>query len=193
MAAIWAWEHKQGRSLSWKASKWVLWSFLVVSFFSVWYNLRPRLYAEIQRKVSGANPNKLPIAILIVEVRNTGAPTSIHSWRLSVTTPDKKQHDGAMQGITGPVVTSDEQGRVTTYAAVDALYEKAFRDPMPEGKIMTGVLVYIFNGVTPSDLQDQRTKYSLKFEDTKGVFHEAVDMAKDRETQPRSYPGLTPP
>jgi len=39
-----------------------------------------------------------------------------------------------MQGITGPVVTSDEQGRVTTYAAVDALYEKAFRDPMPKGK-----------------------------------------------------------
>jgi hypothetical protein len=192
MACIWAWEHKHNRSISWRASRWVLWAFLLVSFFSVWYGMRPGLYAEIELRAAGENQtNHLSSVVMVVEVQNTGTPISIRSWLLKVMTPDGKQHDGISDKISVPITVVVHK-YTRTYSAADALYEKSFREPIQQGKIITGVLLYSFHDVSQQDLDNERTRYILTFLDMNGASHKAIDLAKDLTDHPKDYPGLNP-
>lgn len=191
IAAIWAWEHYNNRNISWEAAKWVPVSFLLASFFSVWYSSRPRLYAEIFSRISATTETKHVVEVMAIELQNTGEATSIRSWLLEVTTPDKRKHRGSNSTLPDTISIQQGNNRPIIYHASDSIFEKAFRDPIQQGKILSGVLLVGFDDVSESELSDERSQFRLTFTDISGKSHEAVNKATRKGTI-TLFPGLGP-
>ncbi len=193
MAVIWVWEHKHNRNLSWKASKWVLRTFLATSCFSVWYSERPDLTAEIELKEWGSISDHSSAVLLTVEAKNTAAPSVVTGWRLILKTHEGIDHKGTPIAITEPINLLNADGAVIkTYSASDGLNEKAFRQPIQQGSAITGILRYYFPDLGVDALKDSGTKYILNFVDVRGKEHLAVDSAHDPEAGGLLFPGLAP-
>lgn len=190
MAMVWAWEHYKNRSLSWRACRYVLGAFLAVAIFSVWYGLRPRLYGEIENKNIGFRTDwNHPALLMVVQIVNTGQPTIAQHWHLKIKLRDGEYHDAENMAITSPVKTGSMLWRPE-----DALYERAVKEPIPQGGQVIGVLEFRLNDVTLQEAQDRQNEFFLKFDDVTNHTFTAKDKAKDLsgDNPTKGYPGGLP-
>jgi hypothetical protein len=192
MALSWIWEHKNQKNLPWRICRWGLAGFLLASFFSVWYSERPGLIAVLngvyrgQEVVSG---QIIPTALLLVEVRNSGAPSIATAWKMDVTV-NGKAIQGRSMAITKPVVLNVPGNPTRTYLPSNYLADKTVKQPIPQGGLVAGMLLIHFTSLNVTDLKAvPDSDIHVTFEDVKGRKYKAINKAHDRGID-LTYPGL---
>ena len=125
---------------------------------------------------------------MVVEVKNSGAPSIAERWKLLVTI-DGKEYEPMGQEIPQPLKLKTITGQTITYSREDALYDKSVRNPIPRGGQITGVLQYLVD-IDKETAQRSGLKLKLTFVDIVGKSYTAVNLA-DSKIGPTRYPGLT--
>jgi len=149
------------------------------------------LHAEIFSRFAYKAEDKEVLEIVAVELHNTGVPTSVRGWVLEVTTPDKRKHRGLNRRLPDTITIQQKNSAPLVYHASDSIFEQAFREPIQQGKILSGVLLVSFDDVTEPELSDERTQFKLMFTDISYKSHDAVNKAMTKGTI-TAIPGLGP-
>jgi hypothetical protein len=134
-------------------------------------------------------PNSDPddVYILIAaDVRNTGSPSIADGWSLAVNSLTKGLV--APEGLQLPDTTSlfleDAVTKTQSpYSGRDALYEKTFQNPVPQGAEVRGILLYRVKGYRVEDLSKPGTEYKLSFTDILGGTH-IIDWVWPQNNKP---------
>jgi hypothetical protein len=131
--------------------------------------------------------------ILLVTVRNTGAPTAVDAFRLSVTFPNGEKIFGESQDIGESLTVEVASGVKEIYYGCDALGEKT-REPIPTGGYVRGRMLYLFPGLKPERLATPGTVLKFELRDTYGRSYAAEKkVIRVQLAGPSSnYPGLKP-
>jgi len=106
--------------------------------------------------------------LIAANVRNSGSPSIADNWSLAINSLTK----GSIipEGLQLPDAAALEfidpkTKQQFSYSGHDALYEKTFQNPVPQGSVVRGILLYRVKGYTTDDLDHPGTSYELSFTD----------------------------
>jgi hypothetical protein len=122
-------------------------------------------------------------------IKNIGAPSVVVIWNLAVHIPGK----GPMKAAKRLLPATMRLDRQSMMYAEDALYNKAVNSPVPTGGQISGVLLFVLEGVARDDVWKQGTVLTLEFQDVLGTKSEA-SVTLTGANEPFKYlPGMRQP
>ncbi|MBI2089424.1 MAG: hypothetical protein HYT78_11895 [Deltaproteobacteria bacterium] len=121
------------------------------------------------------DPNKYTLVVLVVSVSNSRSQSIAKDWNLFVKTPAKefKRATPVPMGETLELKSSDP-GSTKIYRQENALYLNTATKPIQPGDGVTGVLPYLVEDTTISELARPETTFRLTAVDAFGKEHENV-------------------
>jgi hypothetical protein len=122
-------------------------------------------------------------------VKNSRAPSVAINWGLSVELPGKSPVMAAKKIV--PDTITMENG-LKLYGE-DALYNKGVITPIPTGGQISGVLLFVVEGVPKQDIWRDGTRLTLTFEDVLGQPYKASVTLKGSPRPFQYLPGLRSP
>jgi hypothetical protein len=134
---------------------------------------------------------KLPV--LLVGIRNTGAPSIAGQWKLIVVIPNQPAVEGRIQHYLGSFITTDGKGEAYELDASNLLDEKVVETPIATGAEQKGILLFTFKGISGDQMAVAGTTFRLSFRDVLGK-EGAVEYRWDGtpgNERPRYEPGIT--
>lgn len=201
-----------GRAMTWvfhgsfgnKAKEIVFW---IVGFISILlvlslitsspmtgpYTKEPKLRGDIDQVLIGQSRDekKEPGIILIVSVRNVGAPTAVEGWSLSVTPLGGASFVMEHMAIPETLTIFSDKGEDTVILyGQNALYNKTL-SPIPTGGMQRGILWYRFpQGIDKDMLTRTGTKFAVFCSDILGKQYTIEGTWKGKTNPIRYSPGL---
>jgi hypothetical protein len=125
-----------------------------------------------------------------IAIKNTGTPTIVQGYRLSVTGAGVNLTDISPTTIPETLRIHKEDGSVWLFYGRDAIYEKTVR-PIPEGGMEVGWLRYNLGSLRLSRSEREEMKWTVSFYDIRGKQYSVTNSPKGGP--PRYYPGSTTP
>jgi hypothetical protein len=122
-------------------------------------------------------------------IKNIGAPSVVVNWNLVVHMPGKAPVKAAKR-LLPTTMRLDKQSMMY---AEDALYNKAVNSPVPTGGQISGVLLFVLEGVTRDECWKQGTILILEFQDVLNTKSEASVTLTGSKDPFRYLPGMRQP
>jgi hypothetical protein len=89
------------------------------------------------------------VLMLVVRIKNQGAPTILDNWRLTVTYPGMAPKEAIL--LTPPPGTMlGPKPADLTFSSADFLPDKTITNPIPTGGAVTGNLMFLVRGISPA-------------------------------------------
>jgi hypothetical protein len=157
---------------------------------------RPNLYVARPRYAATRDYANDTILILIVSVRNNGAPSVAEVGYLQIVPPNGGSSPQTL-GIDLPATTTigldDPSGTQPTLwlKGSDALYNKTIVQPVATGSLVRGILEYVVKGATSSQIAVPGTTYRLGYKDNFGTPYFAELVYNIKPAVSCYLPGLT--
>ena len=153
------------------------------------------LTVEIPGTVSSFRPSdvrNIPIAGIVMEIVNIGAPSMVHRYVLKVTFPNGRSTIGRLTqfGMGFDLINKDTRfrQRLVPNESLDQLT----REPIPTGGMREGLVYFRFReNITLADLQQARNIFEVGFCDVWGrIYTVSLETGEPGTGEPFSLPGL---
>jgi len=126
-------------------------------------------------------------------VRNTGAPSVAKYWEYTIKLPGGRTVKGVNQTIPKSLTVKTVNG-LWKYYEEDALYNKAYINPIQNGSEVSGILIFHLPGLTKDDVFTHGSMVTLSFKDVKGKQNSCVhEMTGKKEIDLKYLPGMKSP
>jgi hypothetical protein len=149
------------------------------------------LLGNIQQVAIGNNPLGVGV-ILVVRIRNVGAPTIINDWSLEIETTNGRRIQGAIL-LDWPELTlgTDTNPRAMVFTKDKDLMERTIHTPISTGSQLFGVAAFVVQGVEKKIIQQEGTKILLRYKDVRENEHSATHVVRGEDTGAVAYlPGI---
>ncbi len=203
IALLWLWSALKQRPLPRRLVLGLAAAFLVFAFFNAWreqyQRSHPGLSLEIDSVMVGYEDQSPESSkwLIIASVANNGSPSVADQWKLSVLAPGwnhEASQPFSLIAPNEPVRFNYEEGDSLVYSQDDALYGKTMPQPLATGSKQTGLLMFLFPGLSKSVVTQKGTIVTLECRDV------ASNRIKTTRTlqgvifkHPGYYPGTKPP
>ncbi len=127
--------------------------------------------------MSMAGDDKTSGILFYTTVFNAGSPTVLRDWKLTITSPAKEIFTfGAVlntpSSITIPgMLHTPSTGTNATLERKDWLVDKTYSNPIPDGGMAEGYVLFIVTNLGRGYLEIPNTSFELSFKDVKGRTH----------------------
>jgi hypothetical protein len=131
----------------------------------------------------------------LLTINNTGAPSILEGWKLSVVSHHYNVSQLSPQFIQDKIVLPMQNGQPTvTIRGSDALYDKAETKPVATGDHVRGWLCFILAGADAKQLREDKARIEIQFVDVNGKSHSVSHALGEGKLNTLGYyPGVSFP
>ncbi len=129
---------------------------------------KPHLTGQILQYVPGATENGTPTLLVYLSITNSGSPSVVESWHLSIN--NAKINLSEVMPTAIPHITLNT-GRTIDQA--DAIYEKTMV-PLKQGDMVRGWLMFVFNNIKQTEIYQPGTSFIVSFKDYLGNIYSTM-------------------
>jgi hypothetical protein len=153
---------------------------------------KPRIVPEIAQ-TNWQQVNGETSVVLVVNVKNLGAPSIVDGYFLTATLKDGRKHSAVQYFFPEFIRLTGSSGTITYYGK-DAIEEKTGTSPIEHNGKRTGVLWFRFPTIPFQEFSQEGTELTLSARDVNGEVTKTSAVIHPGRHDPLTFPtGITRP
>ena len=130
----------------------------------------------------------------ILSVRNSGSPTILENWSISIKTINGNKYYGQNLTVPKVVILENPNGKEVEFTGQDAIYDKTIKKPISEGEMIRGLFLGGFKGIDEKILDHTGNEIYIKCSDINRKTYTFSYKLDGKRTNKWIYiPGLSSP